>query len=188
MPSATSPNTCQGCSAGKFSTLLGASSPSVCQLCLAGTYQDDSGQSACKECPINTFGDFAGSKSISNCFLCRPTDTSTRGLTGRQFETACICNPNYYRINGSTVQCQECPPGLGCDGTGRVEPIVNHSRWEIISRGSNDYYRLVFCPQGYYYADLLLDHADRPDVASHMAVQQCSVCGRGAECTSPPCA
>jgi hypothetical protein len=72
-----------------------------------------------------------------------------------------------------------------------VTPVVNNSIWENVSFGLNDYFRLVHCPQGYHYSDLLTnltrDLTSADQVSMLMADQKCAICDEGLECTSPPC-
>jgi hypothetical protein len=54
----------------------------------------------------------------------------------------------YYRIvaNVATDACMACPPGLTCDGTSTVQPVVGGSVWEQ----DGSIYKLKSCPAGYY--------------------------------------
>ena len=65
-------------------------------------------------------------------------------------------------------------------------PVVNSSKWEVIRIGAEDFFRLVFCPQGYYYPDL--DATMDPNFKVLLGAQQCFPCSAGMECVNPPCA
>ena len=186
---ATAANSCLKCQAGHFSTLLGATSGQACSQCDVGLYQDEQGSSSCVQCPVNTYGYVTGAISAGYCLACRSLDTSTRGQSGQQFETSCICNTNYYRINNKSVQCQTCPPGLICNGYSTVTPALNGSLWGTISVAQNDYYKLNYCPMGYYYSgfDLDLSSISVSDINFFLSSQQCTPCSAGQECLRPPC-
>ena len=183
---ATSPDTCRGCDAGKFSTAAGATSITTCQSCQVGFYQEITGQSYCDACAPNTYGVDSASTNRIQCLSCPSSYTSTRGSNGQAFETSCICNPGYYRIDNTTVQCQTCPPGLVCNGYSIVQSVVNGSLWTVIHVGSNDYYRLTYCPEGYEYAQLTVNITSN-NAPSVVPNQACSPCIAGMECTTPPC-
>ena len=186
---ASSQTVCSACPQGKFSTQPQATSISTCRDCVSGTYQENVGSSFCNLCPKDTYGNMTGAISLDQCFACRSLDTSTRGAVGQKYETSCICNQDYYRVRNSTTECQKCPPGLVCNGLSSVEPVVNSSLWNVVTLGISDYYRLVFCPAGYFYPDLnyLLSATD-PNINALVASQQCTMCDAGMECVSPPCA
>ena len=79
-----------------------------------------------------------------------------------------------------------CPPGLICNGFSSVQPVVNGSQWTAIRVGINDFYRLIYCPEGYEYAQISVNVtvSNAPTVIPNQA---CSPCIAGMECTSPPC-
>jgi hypothetical protein len=183
----SSSDTCKRCEAGKYSTQLFAVLETVCKSCEVGTYQGNPGSSTCTSCPKDTYGTAVGQISQDQCFACRSFDTSTRNRIGVKFETACICNENYYRVNNNSVQCQKCPPGLQCNGYNNVIPVVNGSVWEVVQIGSEDFYRLVFCPQGYFYPDLNAFDALDPNFKALFGAQQCFPCSAGTECVKSPC-
>ena len=187
---ATTPESCLYCDAGHFSTILGATSSQACTPCAVGLYQESQGSSFCTQCPVNTYGYVTGAIGPSYCLACSALDMSTRGQSGQQYETACICNTNYYRIDSSTVQCQSCPPGLICNGYSNVVPILNGSIWNSITVGQNNYYRLVYCPLGYYYSGFGIDWSSISvsNINLILAAQQCTACDAGKECLQPPCA
>ena len=178
---------CEKCQQGTYSTIEQATSSRVCLDCEVGTYQETEGQSSCNPCPKDTYGTTTAATSQSQCLACRTLDTSTRQAVGQKFKTACICNPNYYRINNATDQCQKCPPGLVCNGYDFVVPVVNQSVWNITHIGENDYYRLLFCPRGYYYQELFSFNPRDPNAVGILSAQQCTSCDAGTECTQPPC-
>ena len=188
VPAAVLFSSCIHCTNGKYATIKGASSFSVCLDCSTGFYQERDGQVSCNACPIDYYGNTTGSTSISECIPC-PPDTSTRRASGQAFETSCICNsPGFYRIDNKTVQCQQCPTGLICDGYGYIQSVLNGSQWIEIHINSNDFYRLVFCPAGYYYSLLGANILGRPEaIITILASQECIPCPAGRECSNPPC-
>lgn len=183
----TSPDLCTRCQTGYYSTTTGATSAGTCVLCSVGLYQESQGSSFCASCPINTYGTAAGATSLSTCLACRTLDTSTRGAVGQQFETSCVCNPSYYRIDNRSTDCQTCPPGLSCNGYKAVLPAVNGSVWNITTLGTTQYYRLVYCPSGYFYSGLNQNLVSDPNAQLVLASQQCTACDAGLECVQPPC-
>jgi hypothetical protein len=183
----SSESTCLPCEQGTFSVQVGATTSRVCAECALGMYQDGHGKSSCHACPKDTYGISYGATSLEECLQCRSYDTSTRGAVGQKGETSCICNTNFYRIYNSTIQCQKCPPGLMCNGRDSVIKVVNDSTWVVISLGLNDFYRLTFCPLGYYYAELNSHLLSDPNSYSVLAAQQCVACDAGTECVEPPC-
>ena len=148
---ASSSLVCTLCGAGKFSSQAGATSQIICKNCQVGFYQNRDGQTTCEPCPKNEYGVTAGA---TRCQPCPPENTTTRGATGQAFQTACVCNNNYYRIDNTTLQCNKCPLGLLCTGYSTVLPKINGSIWNRIQFASNDYYRLKYCPENYLYSDL----------------------------------
>ena len=184
---ATTAGTCEKCSQGKYSSTERAISMSVCVDCDVGTYQGSHGSSSCDPCPKDSYGTVQGATSQSQCTACRTIDTSTRQKVGQKFFTACICNLDYYRIDNKTDQCQKCPPGLTCNGYDYVVPVVNQSLWSVIKIGGIDFYRLHFCPRGYYYSDLHSLSVTDPGANAILASQQCTACTAGVECINPPC-
>ena len=182
---ATSSTSCNSCPKGKYSNIAGASSALVCLECPAGYFQGQPGQSICDACQQNSFGTNPGSTSQSECQAC-PSDTTTRGATGRANATGCICNNNFYRIKNGTTQCQKCPRGLICTGYSDYQVVVNGSVWQIINVGFNDLYRLVYCPVGYVYSSLDVNVTIQ-NYDSIMSNQDCAPCPAGQECTNPPC-
>ena len=183
---AVSSTSCVDCPVGKYATIKGASLFAVCLDCSIGFYQEIGGQVSCNACPIDYYGNHTGSTSISECIPC-PADTSTRRASGQAFETACICNsPGFYRIDNTTVQCQQCPTGLICNGYAKVQRLLNGSEWIVIHVDLNDLYRLTFCPSGYYYSLFgasILSQA----VTTILPLQACTPCPAGHECFDPPC-
>jgi hypothetical protein len=186
---ATRPDTCLKCPQGTYSTALQATSSHICTQCDVGTYQENPGSTACEPCPVDTYGTISAATDLSQCLACRSMDTSTRHRTGQKFKTACICKERYYRIDNETDQCQICPPGLECNGFADVLPVVNGSIWNIIHVQDKDYYRLEYCPQGYYYRDLDLTgfSAQNPETITVLSTQRCTVCDAGVDCAKPPC-
>ena len=177
---------CVDCPVGTYATIKGASSPTVCLDCPVGFYQEMAGQTSCNACPIDYYGNGTGSTSVSECIPC-PIDTSTRRAQGQTFETACICNsPGFYRIDNKTIQCQQCPNGLICNGYGNVQSAVNGSQWIVIHVGSNDFYRLSYCPVGYYYS-LFGVNISNQVASAILPTQECLPCPAGRECLDPPC-
>ncbi len=183
---ATTADTCSKCPQGKYSTKERAISISMCVDCDVGTYQGGQGSSSCYPCPQDTYGTVPSATSQSQCIVCRTLDTSTRQKVGQKFFTACICNVDYYRIDNQTDQCQKCPPGLACNGYNYVVPVVNQSLWKAIKIGELDFYKLHFCPRGYYFSDLHSSVTD-PGANQILATQQCTACNAGEECITPPC-
>jgi hypothetical protein len=183
----TSADLCIPCQAGYFSTEVGATSISVCNPCPVGSYQASPGKSFCTPCSVNMYGTVSASATPDSCLPCRAADTSTRGAVGQQYEIACICNANFYRIDNTTVECQTCPPGLVCDGYSSLVPVVNGSKWESITFQGGNYYRLKHCPPGYYYPDIFTDLDSALNPSLILASQQCTACDAGKECVSPTC-
>jgi hypothetical protein len=183
---ATSSSVCNLCGAGKYSSQAGATSQTTCQNCLIGFYQGQRGKSSCEPCQKNEYGVSSGASSRSECNGCPSDYTTTRGSTGQAFQTACICNEEYYRIQNITFQCQKCPPGLKCTGYSTVVPIINGSIWKWVKLNSNDYYRLKYCPENHQYPDLNINiTTDNVDLI--LLNQVCTPCGAGQECLQPPC-
>jgi hypothetical protein len=183
---ASSSSVCSLCGAGKYSPQAGAKSQITCQNCPVGFYQEQSGQSSCDPCIQNYYGVSTGASSRFECFACPQEYTTTRGSTGQAFQTSCICNENYYRIQNTTVQCQKCPPGLRCTGYSDIIPMINGSIWEWMQFDSNDYYRLKYCPENYQYTNLKTEISlDNVDLI--LLNQVCSPCVAGRECVQPPC-
>jgi hypothetical protein len=87
------------------------------------------------------------------------------------------CMPSQYILNPNTDSCQACPPGLKCDSTDKVTPVVANSTW--VRNGS--VYRLTGCPAGYSVSSAGV--SGRFDAS----VQQCSPCLKGEECVTVPC-
>jgi len=61
-----------------------------------------------------------------------------------------------------------CPPGLTCDGTSTVQPVVENSTW--VAHG--DIYKLQSCPSGYYV------YPPAVDDETNAALQECKACGK----------
>jgi len=89
-----------------------------------------------------------------------------------------VCDSNYYRIvaNDASDACMACPPGLTCDGTSTVQPVVGGSVWEQ----DGAIYKLKSCPSGYFVSPASVD-------ASNAALQECMPCGKGEECVTASC-
>jgi hypothetical protein len=183
---ASSSLVCNLCVAGKFSSQVGATSQIFCQNCEVGYYQDQYGQTTCEPCPKNEYGIASGASSRSECQQCPSENTTTRDANGQAFQTACVCNVDYYRINNTTIQCNKCPIGLQCTGYSNVFPVINGSIWERIQYASKDYYRLQYCPENYQYADLNTNITPG-NIDNILLNQECTPCGAGQECLHPPC-
>eukprot|EP00961_Rhodomonas_salina_P153906 2073246-Rhodomonas_salina.1 len=85
------------------------------------------------------------------------------------------CGTDQYIINQYHT-CQKCPPGLVCDGTEVVTPLVNGSIWNL----NDATYELAACPYG--RAVVNMDNGE-----FNAEVQQCAECSVGEECTMTLC-
>jgi hypothetical protein len=85
-------------------------------------------------------------------------------------------SPSTYILNPDVDECQPCPPGLHCDGTSTVQPVVQNSTWEQ----DGAIYRLQSCPSGYAVFPVSVD-------ASNAALQECTPCPEGTECVLETC-
>ena len=85
-------------------------------------------------------------------------------------------SPGQYIIDPNNDVCQNCPPGLTCDGSSTKQTVVAGSEW--VPDGG--IYKLQSCPSGYSVFPASVD-------ASNAAQQQCSPCLEGFECKDAPC-
>jgi predicted outer membrane repeat protein len=185
-PNFDGPAQCQWCSAGKYSVSPLASkhglSPSYnpeclnCPAggnCLEGGYKVqfldgewwklDTDQFRLLQCPNGTQ-------------LINSTDGNSKGIYSHDVQRCQPCLKTEYIVNPSE-ECQACPPGLKCVGTGAVSPAVNGSTWVL----NGSIYRLIGCPAGYSVSSVgVLGAFDA-------TAQQCSPCLKGEECLSAPC-
>ena len=58
------PSTCLACSAGRYSTTVGATSSSTCKPCARGTFQNQVAQTSCVNCAA---GQYNGEKTLIAC-------------------------------------------------------------------------------------------------------------------------
>ena len=102
----------------------------TCSACQPGYYKAAVSTDPCEACPANTYRETSGATELGNCAGCLP-QSSTQGAVGQSSWSACVCDSNYYRIvaNDATDACMACPPGLTCDVTSTVQPVVQGSVW-----------------------------------------------------------
>ena len=121
--SSTSDAVCQRCSAGKYSTTLGATVASVCQLCPAGTYFTGVGlqtSANCTKCSAGQYSTTLGATIVGTCQLCS-AGTYFTGV-GLQTSTLCVkCGAGQYATAigaVDTATCQLCSAGRYATGLG----------------------------------------------------------------------
>jgi len=86
------------------------------------------------------------------------------------------CATNQYIVDQGH-ECQKCPPGLVCDGTAAVTPVVIGSIWSL---ADGRLYVLDTCPYGHRVSA-------RDDYGFNTEIQRCEICQAGEECTSHSC-
>ena len=149
-----------------------------CTPCEPGYYKSVAGTHACSACPANTYRETPGASELGNCIPCLDK-SSTRKQVAQSDWRACVCDDIYYRHIHDEVSdaCQRCPPGLVCHGDSTLEVVVDESTWSI----DGPIFRLLDCPYGYaVYNGVDAD-------SFNAEVQRCWPCGKGEECTDPPC-
>lgn len=101
----TSP--CVSCSAGTFSTALGAPSSGACAACATGTYMTEQGGTSCTTCPAS----------------------SNTNSTGKAQRGDCICDPGFVGDLAVLGQnCTTCPANSYCAGLSQTAcPAHTHS-------------------------------------------------------------
>jgi len=105
---------CVNCTAGYYSTAVGATASGVCTACAAGMYSPDAGAStaaACVNCPSGSFATLPGT---SSCTLCLVGFYGT-GAGKLDAASGCsACPPGTFGPSagaGSIDGCQGCPVG-----------------------------------------------------------------------------
>jgi len=168
---------CQFCEKGQE---CNSESCEACSPCQAGYYKAAVSTDPCVACPANTYREETGAVDISNCVSCL-AKSSTAGQGGQSSWSSCVCDINYYRIvaDSATDACMGCPPGLTCDGSSTVQPVVANSIW--LPDGA--IFKLQSCPSGYY----VFPNSLATLTAASAAQQQCEPCGKGEECTTASC-
>jgi len=104
--------------------------------------------------------------------------TTAEGSADQQECHACP-DPSTYILRPNEDECQTCPPGLTCDGSSTVQPVVANSIW--LPDGA--ILKLQSCPSGYY----VFPNSLVTLTAASAAQQQCEPCGKGEECTTASC-
>ncbi len=141
---ATKADTCKPCAASKFGIGPGKPSEATgCRVCETPGYQDETGRASCKpascpagqwgsrpphctNCTTGTYFPSRGLKDASGCLSCSAGSVSSvpgaircRTCPVREIAskgaTHCICDRNYYRVDG---RCIPCPDALDCSRTG----------------------------------------------------------------------
>ena len=139
----------------------------TCTPCAPGHYKAAVSTEACDACPPSTYRETSGATELGNCVGCLPNSYTNAG--GQSSWSACVCDSDYYRIvaDDAADGCMACPPGLTCDGTSTVQPVVENSTW--VEDGA--IYKLQSCPPGYYVFPASVD-------ATNAATQECKACGK----------
>ena len=87
----------------------------VCVPCKPGFYKAAVSVDACAPCPADTYNAKEGGQDLSACQPCQARAT-TRGLTARTSQVACVCDAQYYAVVTPTSStCANCPKGATCD-------------------------------------------------------------------------
>ena len=113
---------CQGCSAGTYSTALGAVSSAVCTSCPAGTYTSSASAAAalaaCNACPSGTFSTAAGATSSATCSLCT-AGTFYGGGGVVVVASSCVqCSAGAYASGFGASTCLQCQAGTFMSSSG----------------------------------------------------------------------
>lgn len=112
--------------------------------------------------------------------LINSTTGTSKGTFSAEIQKCEPCGTQtQFILNPNTDTCQPCPAGLICDGTARVVPRVNGSKW--ITEG--DHYVLESCPYGFYVFNSTVIGLDIDDPS----IQECKMCDPGQECTKHEC-
>jgi len=149
----------------------------VCTLCAPGTFKSARSTEPCQACPPNTYRMLPGARELVNCQDCLPK-SGTKGQKGQTHWKSCLCDDIFYRLvyDIITDECQVCPPGLTCYGDESMTKVVNESVWQI----QGPIFKLDTCPYG-------MAVYNGNDGVFNEELQQCDMCDKGAECTTPPC-
>eukprot|EP00698_Gefionella_okellyi_P007559 TRINITY_DN1855_c0_g1_i3.p1 TRINITY_DN1855_c0_g1~~TRINITY_DN1855_c0_g1_i3.p1 ORF type:complete len:3930 (+),score=866.22 TRINITY_DN1855_c0_g1_i3:1305-13094(+) len=110
---ATVATECTSCAEGQFSTATGATDISTCQWCAAGKWNDQAGSSSCENCAAGTWSNVTGLTQASDCSSC-PAGTYSSALGASTLSACTQCAAGYYsgQVAAQDVStCTECPQG-----------------------------------------------------------------------------
>ena len=92
------PLLCSKCSAGRYSTAVGATGVETCQPCSAGLWSV-AGSSTCEVCPVNSYS--PPGSALIQC-------TCNAGATGEDGQNCVLCLAGKYKTSSGSAACSDC--------------------------------------------------------------------------------
>ena len=148
---ATVSTTCISCGAGTYSTALGAAVSTTCINCGAGTYSTVLGATlsgTCTNCGAGTYSTVLGAAGSGTCTNCVAGTYST--ALGATVSTTCTnCVAGTYNSGSGATICLSCAAGTYADGvaTGSVGTSLQSSQCPLNQTFNNG---MCSCMTGYY--------------------------------------
>jgi len=120
--------------------------------------------------------------SCPNGYMKMSTNQPAGDLKAEHDDQICVkCASAQYNLDSNTFACQNCPPGLFCDGTKTVKFRLNGSTFEQVNP-TDDTLTLTKCPVNYQ-----LINKNEAGVVDP-TVQECVACDAGYDCVAGGCA
>jgi len=142
---ATVASACIECGAGKYLTTTGAAAETACVACGAGKYSSTLGavaESTCVSCLPSTYSATVGATAASACLAC-PAN-SGHALTSQTVIGSCLCNEGYTGPNGGT--CTACEAGKYKTGAGSAACTDCGANTYSAATGATDASTCLACP------------------------------------------